>query len=323
VARPALPVNSIRIAILLLVCFMLAGCGEPQRNVSPRKAIQSSTQPSKEGSGSLVYLRPSYLPKGFERSRVTITNRPLTKTTMGRAAVLVIGKPSGEERYSGVVSISIREASEDRETGESDELEDVNGVMARVVDSPVIGSNVDWFDDGLAIALKGKSGQRGLVLEVARALDIPSSGDPHEVEISRLPESYVVISEEDLTAPAPGSPGDVERSLFMTYDSREPPGTLLIMISFVPEYPLSLVGRTPGTELRWVEVRKTRAVVGSSVANIGGRDLTQVSVSWLETPDVTGSVLGNDSDEMLRVVEGLEEVSEQEWRNEMKPVEQR
>lgn len=320
--RTALPVNSIRSTVLLLVCFMFAGCGEAQRNVSPREATQGSNQPSKERSGSFVYLRPSYLPKGFERTQVTITNRPLTKTTKGKAAVIVIGKPSGDERYSGVVTISIKEASEDRETDDSDKLEDVNGVMARVVDSPVVGSNVDWFVNGLAVALKGKSGERELVLEVARALKLPRTDNPHEVEVRRLPEGYVVISEEDLTAPAPGSPGDVEHSLFISYVSRETPGTLVIVISFTPGYLFSPVARTTGTELRWIEVRETRAVLGASVSNIGGRDFHQTSVSWSETLDVTGFVLGNDPDEVLRVVEGLQEVSEQEWRNEMRPVEQ-
>ena len=313
-------------AVVLLVSSILAALTadlDRGQKISPGTPVQPSLAAATQASGALVYLLPGYLPGGLDRSPTTLIKRPVSKTARGRFKGIVIGKPQRSQSYTGVIRISIEEAAADREPGDPDEfeLERVNGVKARVFDSPIAGSSADWFDRGLAVGLKGGSGEREVVLDVARALKMPTSRNAHDVKLESLPRDYVVLSEEKLTPPTAGEPGDVEQSYNLPYVGNASQ-TLFIFVSYAPAYSLSPVWGAPGTNLKWIDVRGTKGVLATSVVKTEGGSFTQSVVSWAETVDVRASVMGSEPKQVLRVAEGLMVVSEAHWLEKVDPQEQ-
>jgi hypothetical protein len=292
---------------LLLAALVACGTGEP-----PWSDRRRNHPSSPENAGEIVFFLPTYLPQGVEAKSASILRG---KKEAGSYSA-VLGRRDGAA-YADVITVSVHEAREDRsiskEERERHETVRIRGERARLDSLDELGVSLDWFRDGLAVAVRGDKGSRALVIETARALALPASGDATRVRFrshpnellgeSTLPTAKLTSYRLDLS-PTGGSPvaGGITVHLFLGGDVSP------------ASFAVGLADR-----LRFGTVRDAGAALGYSRTSFTVEersvDVEQASVAWLEHPDILVSVSGSFSeDDAVRVAEGLERVSEEEWR---------
>ena len=299
------------LAVLMAAVSCTTTAVGPARTPGP-----SHTRATRVG---LAYFLPSYIPKGMR-----VLNADILRDQSDPASfAAVMGRRSGSKGFAGLISVSIHEASRDREVApeERRQLRLVRirgGVMARIGTSP-LGVELDWFQNDLAIAVAGPPGSKDLLLVVARGLRVPSSKGVDRIAVSAIPRGYEMIAKR--AVPGFHAEGYV---LNFTGDAGK---SLVINVTIVPVHtfvPSLLVAG--GSRMLLRTIRGSDAAVGinrSELSLSGGRhvSVTSSSLAWLEHPDLLIFIFGAGltQGEVVRVAEGLQETTEKRWRAQMHP----
>lgn len=301
---------------LIVALILLSGCRGPVE-----RQVGSDAEPrDREPAGHLVYLFPEQLPEGMELDKLEEYNLPRERMETGGYGA-VTGLDRGNSEFAEIVHVVVHEADNDREI-ESDERKqyetvDVNGVPARFRDDKLLGSSLDWFQDGLAVGLIGPPDQRKVVIAIGRGLRLPTTGDPTGVRLGPLPEGHTLIAEKGY-----GSFMSASYSFGATSREGPKPRTLVVSVSTVPEGAFAPEAMTAGTDrLTQLRIRGTVAVAAYSSRELPSSDksvtVDSTSIAWLEYPDVLVTIIasGITEKEATLFAEGLEELAEPEWRS--------
>lgn len=292
------------IALLLTA----SACGDGTR--SPvQGSPEAGGRVSEEGSDGLVYLAPTYVPEGLELRSSSL--QPERQEPGAYAAKL--GRREDADEYTALITVLAQEAETDRDVGEDEQTTTINGREARIGED-LFGAGVDWFESGLSVMIQGPRDSRDLAVEMARRLEVPESGDPADVEIPWIPDGYEIIAE----GAHPRTTSRGYSLCFMSTEGQEP-RWLDLFVSLVPEGGYRPILLVAGFEpLRSTTLRGSEAAV-SVTSGPGGTQIA--SVAWLEEPDVIAAISGGGltEEEIVDFVEGLERVSEEEWRERVPP----
>lgn len=296
-----------RLFLLLLVGTLgVSACGGSDRSASADRSSQTEPGRSKP-AGELVYLVPTDVPEGLE-----MTMTFLVEAREEPAAYLAkLGRPEADA-FTSIVSVLLQRKGADREVGPEEETIVIHGAEARVVDHELTGAHVDWFERGLSVAFSGPSGTRDLLVDFAERFEVPESGDVGDVGLPALPEGYEVISEHA----APGSMSRGHYSLVLDDSDRAGPRTLSLSVTSSEEGSLVPATGAVGTDRLWTASLRGAEAVLSSSDHPMLEDFSSMSLGWLEYPDTFVTVQGGgvSEGEIVRFVEGIERVSEEEWR---------
>lgn len=302
---------------LCVALIVLAACS---KSAAP-KGEASAEAAHREPAGRLVYLVPDQLPDGMELNKLEDYNLPHERQEPGGYGA-VVGTGQGDTEFTDIVHVVVHEAKEDREIGADErkqyEIVNINGAPARFLDDEITGASVDWYQDGLAVAVAGPPDARKLVTAIARALRLPASGDPTDVKLRRLPGGQKLVAEESFRSYRGES---YSFSALSTKGGR--PRSLIVGVDRVPEGSISPAIVAVGTErLRYLKLRGTSAAFGSQSTELQSPDgrtttIDSTSVAWFEYPDILAVIIGTEIDEeaIVTFAEGFEEASEQEWRS--------
>lgn len=204
----------------------------------------------------------------------------------------------------------------DREIGPEEGTIVIHGAEARIVDHELIGANVDWFEQGLSVIFSGPPGTRDLLVDFAERFEAPESGDVGDVRLPTLPEGYEAISEHAARAYTSGG----HYSLVLDDSGREAsPRTLSLSVTSSEGGSLVPATGAVGTDRLWTASLRGAEAVLSSSNHPMLEDFSMMSLGWLEYPDILVTVQGGrvPEGEIIRFVEGIERVSEEEWRRQV------
>lgn len=271
---------------------------------------------SSDDAGELIFFLPDYVPEGVETGKGSLHRDE--RQPASYAAVL--GRPDNGS-YRDVVSVAVHEARGDRDVSPEErrrhEIVRIHGEPARLDSLEALGVHLDWFKSGLAIRVSGDTGSRRLVIQTARSLALPASGDANRVRFSSIPEGQELVGESRLPAlrvdsyrldlsPTGGSPRAGGITVYLFREGKASP---------------AIYGAVFADRVRFKSVRGADAAIGNSEADsVEGQSVhvEQAAVAWLEHPDLLVAVAGTISeDDAIRVAESLKQVTEDEWRDQI------
>jgi hypothetical protein len=284
VPRPALAV--------LLALSLLAACDGSSKK----------TAASKNPGGS-TYLVPNFLPFGFKLTRATIEQPGPAVETFAVA----VGRPAAAGAFDGVIRALVKVAAADRAIppGEKDSPVDVGGARARLhVDAD--GASVDWFVNGLALAVTGPTSESAAVVDVAKRLLTPTPSKPSAASLGSTPAGYRVIASDHFVGHAPeagyvlGITGSI--------------GLAITVVVFATRAPVAF-GPGMRDRVEATTVRGHDALISRDIkTEIGAADITQSAIDWYERPGALVSMIGNvPAEQMLPIAVGLARVTQAEW----------
>ena len=291
-----------RALAVALALALFAACG----GGGDDGAAKSTTSTVKSNAGPF-YL-PSFLPVGLGVTEGTATAEGPGHDAHG----IAIAKPGSEPgQFSSVILVLVGEVPRDR-TLRTDEAAaarpvDVNGTQARLLESPVLGANVDWFVNGLAVALNGPPGHADRVIDVARRLRLPPATDSAAVTLPSLPDGYQVIADATFIDHSP------EAGQTVTIGSDAGPA-IALYVTRAPDLPL-VFAASGGELLRPAKVRGKEALISIRFQPVaaGGRSTT--TLVWRESPQVVIALsTSGEVDSLPPIADGMASVPEQQWR---------
>lgn len=292
----------------LLVLGVACGPAHDEQS-SPGRAEREPDRPKSarpDAAGHLVFLLPSELP---EQLRIGSATRSAGPQEAAWWVKLAQPDPDDRDAYLRPVTIFVSSASSDREVApdEAAEVETVviGGVAARLSDSELTGAVVDWFHNGKAIVVVGPQGERDVVVDLARKVELERGGPDL---LSDVPDGYVVLSRGE--SPPGGSP----RWSLVLREGDGPGPT--VSADLVPVGSSPVLGHARADRLDRVTVRGADAFISSWTTTIPGTPArkTFITVSWLERPDVAVSVTGSiDRKLAFAIAESFREVSEEDF----------
>lgn len=293
--------RAITLGLVVLVAAM-GGCADDEKAAEPRPP---ATAAPADGEWP-VYFVPRTLPDGM----LVLSADERDGGQDGSAWLAVVGRASGES-FTDVIRATVSEATSDREVSPSEdegsETRTINGQQARVYVSDTTGAAVDWFADGMAVAVSGPAARKGDVIAVAAAIRLGPT--VVATELGKLPAGYDEIGtvssgrldRRGYTMTLMGGPGQVGD---ISVDGVGDDADFAL---------LAAVGDR--LERRTVRNGKT-AWLSAATTDLGtGDSLEQRTLAWSERPGLLVVVGGAFSEaDILAVAEGLEEADEQTWR---------
>ncbi len=285
----------------MAAALVLVACG---KGTGHGAANEDSGSKRDAATPATMFLLPSHLPAGFAVG-------PGQLVTQGRAEkafAAAVGRVAASSGYDHVVFVLVSAASTDRQVAANEKSQpvDVNGITARLSDSPLTGAAVDWFANGLSVAVLAAPGLSIEVVAVARRLRLPDAGDPDHAEVA-VPDGMATIASSHVETHAP----EAGSSLDLVGPDQARVTVRLIATEAPPQLTLGLADH-----LARVRVRGHDGWAATAKRTIKeGIDVNTTAVGWREHSGQVVTVSGHTSLDQLRpIIEGLRHVSETEWR---------
>ena len=243
---------------VLLISLIACGVTPDDRKVATTNEPASSPGPER----GLVYFLPTYVPESLKVEKGSVQ----TGFKDPGAYSAVIGRPASESEFIDTVSVKVSEAAADREVGEQElkaiKMVDVGGHQARLRDSEMTGTVLDWHQDGLSIGLNGPSGAEELLLKLARGLKL-SPSQASATALGDIPNGYEVVGESRMEAFDRNS-----YSITLSASKRDSSGLGIMSVIVVPSglVPATLLGS--GGKLQLRQVRGLPAALGEHTAKL-------------------------------------------------------
>ena len=288
------------LAVFAVVAFV--GCSGGDSDDRTR-ATTATTQAGDRRP--MPYYLPSFLPFGFKLVR----GGELREGPARPALAVALGRPDGDGRFTDVILVLVYAAAADREMGPNQRAAvravDVNGTQARLLESGVVGTSIDWFANGLAVGVSGPIGTAALVTDVAKRVRLGS--DVATTSVDGRPDGYVTVAESRFEDRDP----EEMQSLSVATETGVAISISITRISL----PLVFVA-SGGDRVSPTRVRGHDALVSVRLRQLESGRVAQSTIVWHEHADVAVTITGSTSaDSLMPIAEGMATVSEQEWRS--------
>jgi hypothetical protein len=282
-----------RVVTVMLALSLLTAChGNSKKAAVPKNRTRST------------YLIPNFIPRGFKLTRATIEHPGPAADTFAAA----VGRPTGAGAFDGVIRAFVVAANEERSIapGEKASPVEINGVRARLHFDPASGASVDWFANGLAVAVTGPTGDTAIVVDVARRLRLPTPSKPADASLDAAPAGYTVIGTSHFVGHAP----EAGYSLVIS----GPPGAVITVQVFATRVPVAFAPGL-GDRVESTQVRGHDALISRRTQTVAGTArVTQSAIDWYDRQGVLVSMITNGlPEQLLPVARGLAWVSQAEW----------
>ena len=268
-------------------------------------AASTTAVTTADGGRPMPYYLPSFLPFGFK-----LVEGGILPEGKGRrpALAIAIGKPSGDKKFIEVVLVLIHPAEADRQLGPNQQaavrMIDVNGTQARLLESGVLGSSIDWFTNGMAVGVSGPIGTADLVTDVAKRVRL--GADINSASLASLPDGYEVIAENRFEDREP------EETQSLTVGSET--GAAISIAVTRTTLPLVFVA-SGGDRIEPGKVRGHAALISTRLRQLESGRVVQSTIVWHERADVAITLTGSTSvKSLMPIAEGMAAVPEAEWR---------
>jgi hypothetical protein len=288
-------------ALVAALLVVLVACGGGKGDGAATTTTASTIVGGRE---PMPYYLPSFLPFGFK----VVQGGVVPEGPARPAFAIALGQPDGDRRFKEVVLVLVTATASDRVIGPDQQAAmksvDINGTAARLFESGTIGTNVDWFSNGIAVAVLGPLGTAALVTDVAKRVRL--GADVASTSLDGAPDDYEVIAETRFEDREP----EEARSLSVATEK----GAALAVTVTRTTLPLVFVA-SGGDLVRPGKVRGRDALISTRVRQLEGARVVQSTIVWRERDDIALTITGSTPlDSLQPIAEGMAVVSEAEWR---------
>jgi hypothetical protein len=255
------------------------------------------------------FYLPGYIPPGMKIVKGSIQQVGPEHAAFGAA----MGRAADTRTFTDVVLVLVANATADRAVSpiEHNSTVDINGVAARFHDEALRGSYVDWFQNGMSVAVSGPAGAGATLQAVARSLTLPPDGNLANAALAAPPAGYTVIQSGHFT--------DRDPEAGETVQVGEAPGPSFRLEGIVTDAPL-IVALGGGDRVQATTVRGHAAFTSYRARDIGngGGKVIEGVIGWYEQPGILLTVVSNSDPERLRpIAEGVRNVTEDQFRHQI------
>lgn len=293
-------------AAVLMMTVSSCGSGRAPSDLPTRRNPFETRAANGGRAGRLLFFLPDDLPRDFEIGRTSAFPGPRDD----RGAGVVLARPEGRS-YVDVVNVIVTSSVDDRDVSPSERAQlrevDVNGVNARLTDTELVGTALDWFRNGKSVAITGPPGSTRLVLRIARNLDL---GEAVSDMVHDLPDRFVQLgSFQSSGRPSPG----------WSIQLRSTDNQLISIDASLVDEDAPPVIFAGGDMVAPLTVRGASGALATTTRQVSAQasgKLTQRAIWWLERPDLLITVRGTTRPQtLISIAERLHQVDRTSFTN--------